>query len=228
MKNPDGTKAIGTSHLQREMRAWVEALERLDGPQRDRAGQPVPFPRERVVPYSFRHSFAQRHADSGTPIEVLAELMGHSRLTTTQGYFRVTGKRKRKAVDTLAALQVDRDARRTRPVVERLLDAEAARDAIGQVAVPFGICTEPTNVKAHGQACPFRHQCFGCTYFRIRSACCTRLCCQCEGRVWWTSGSCSGSVAALRRKPRPAMRRLGGRVLLTVSAGWGSGSGSRS
>jgi hypothetical protein len=24
--------------------------------------------------------------------------------------------------------------------------------------VPFGICQEPTNIKAHGQACPFRHQ----------------------------------------------------------------------
>jgi hypothetical protein len=34
------------------------------------------------------------------------------------------------------------------------------------VAVPFGICQEPTNVRAHGQACPFRHQCFGCTHFR--------------------------------------------------------------
>jgi len=32
--------------------------------------------------------------------------------------------------------------------------------------VPFGVCREPTNVKAHGQACPFRHQCFGCTHFR--------------------------------------------------------------
>ncbi|MGH3305870.1 MAG: hypothetical protein ACRDOK_30270 [Streptosporangiaceae bacterium] len=32
--------------------------------------------------------------------------------------------------------------------------------------MPFGICTEPVNVKAHGQACPFRHQCFGCTHFR--------------------------------------------------------------
>jgi hypothetical protein len=32
--------------------------------------------------------------------------------------------------------------------------------------VPFGICREPTNIKAHGQACPFRHQCFGCTHFR--------------------------------------------------------------
>ena len=47
-----------------------------------------PYDRSGVVPYSFRHSFAQRHADSGTPIEVLAELMGHSRLTTTQAYYK--------------------------------------------------------------------------------------------------------------------------------------------
>ena len=65
-----------------------------------------------------------------------------------------------------AALQVDRSGDRSRPTVERLLDTEHVRDAVGQVAVPFGICTEPTNVKAHGQACPFRHQCFGCTQFR--------------------------------------------------------------
>jgi signal transduction histidine kinase len=92
--------------------------------------------------------------------------MGHTRLTSTQGYYRVSDKRKRKAVDLLAALQVDRAGTRSRPLVERLLETEATREAIGQVAVPFGICTEPTNVKAHGQGCPFRHQCFGCTYFR--------------------------------------------------------------
>jgi len=34
------------------------------------------------------HSYAQRHADAGTPIEVLAELMGHTRLTSTQVYYR--------------------------------------------------------------------------------------------------------------------------------------------
>jgi hypothetical protein len=32
--------------------------------------------------------------------------------------------------------------------------------------VPFGICTEPTNVTAGGHSCPFRHRCTGCTYFR--------------------------------------------------------------
>ena len=92
--------------------------------------------------------------------------MGHSRLSTTQGYYRVTHKRKRKAVDQLAALQLNGRGERARPAVQRLLDSEHLRDAVGQVAVPFGICREPTNVKAHGQACPFRHQCFGCTHFR--------------------------------------------------------------
>ena len=92
--------------------------------------------------------------------------MGHTKLSTTQGYYRVTHKRKRKAVDQLAGLQLNRSGERARPAVERLLDSEHLRDAVGQVAVPFGICQEPTNVRAHGQACPFRHQCFGCTHFR--------------------------------------------------------------
>jgi hypothetical protein len=158
--NPRGTKGCKVTTFDVHFRAWLDGLADLDG----EGGEP--YERSSITIYSFRHSFAQRHADSGTPIEVLAQLMGHSRLTSTQGYYRVTDKRKRNAFDLLAALQVDRDGRRTRPLVERLLEAEATRDAIGQVAVPFGICTEPTNVKAHGQVCSFRHQCFGCTYFR--------------------------------------------------------------
>lgn len=160
MMNPRGTRACNVTTLEAHFRAWVDSLAELHGP----GGES--YDRSDVVIYSFRHSFAQRHADSGTPIEVLAELMGHTRLTSTQAYYRVSAKRKRKAVDLLAALQVDRGGARSRPLVERLLDAEATREAIGQVAVPFGICTEPVNVKAHGQACPFRHQCFGCTHFR--------------------------------------------------------------
>lgn len=158
--NPRGTKGCNVTTFEVHFRDWVDGLPELLGPDGE------PYDRSDVVIYSFRHSFAQRHADSGTPIEVLAELMGHTRLTSTQTYYRVSDKRKRKAVDLLAALQVDRAGTRSRPAVERLLDAEVAREAIGQVAVPFGICTEPTNVKAHGQGCPFRHQCFGCTYFR--------------------------------------------------------------
>jgi integrase len=42
------------------MRRWVGALSAL----LDRDGEP--FDRSRVVPYAFRHSYAQRHADNGT------------------------------------------------------------------------------------------------------------------------------------------------------------------
>jgi integrase len=158
--NPRGTKGMNVSTFDIHFRSWLNALPELHSEDGE------PYDRSSIAIYSFRHSYAQRHADAGTPIEVLAELMGHTRLTSTQVYYRVSEKRKRAAVDLLARLQVDRDGTRTRPLVERLLDAEATRQAIGQVALPFGICTEPTNVKAHGQVCPFRHQCLGCTYFR--------------------------------------------------------------
>src|SRR5487761_1890793 len=148
------------------MRAWVASLERLDGPERDRAGNPVPFPRERITPYAFSHSFAQRHADAGTPVDVLRDLLGHDTVRTTLGYYRVTATRKRAAQDALGSLQLDAAGRRSRPGSGALLASEALRDQIGQVAVPFGICTEPTNVTAGGQSCPFRHRCLGCSYFR--------------------------------------------------------------
>lgn len=34
------------------------------------------------------------------------------------------------------------------------------------VAVPFGNCTEPSNVTAGGGACPIRFQCAGCGFYR--------------------------------------------------------------
>lgn len=166
LKNPDGTKPIGTAQLQREMRAWVTALPCLDGPERGADGRPLPFPRERVFPYAFRHTFAQRHADAGTPVDTLKELLGHDTVRTTLGYYRVTTKRKRDAQDRLGPLQIDARGHRVRPGLIALTDTEAARDQIGQVAVPFGMCTEPTNVSAGGHSCPFRHRCTGCEYFR--------------------------------------------------------------
>jgi hypothetical protein len=43
-----------------------------------------------------------------------------------------------------------------------LLDHEHARRQLGEVAVPYGICREPSNVAAGGGACPFRFRCVGC------------------------------------------------------------------
>ena len=34
------------------------------------------------------------------------------------------------------------------------------------VAVPYGNCIEPANVKAGGHACPIRFQCAGCGFYR--------------------------------------------------------------
>ena len=126
----------------------------------------APFPRERVVAYAFRHSYAQRHADNGTPVEVLRELMGHASMVTTQGYYKVRQERARKAVQTLASLQIDRHGNRCTPVVQQLLDSERLRREVGQIAVPLGLCTEPSNVKARGQGCVYRYRCVGCEHFR--------------------------------------------------------------
>lgn len=63
-------------------------------------------------------------------------------------------------------LQLDSSAGMVRPAGAALGETEAAREQIGQVAVPFSICTEPADVAADGQGCPFRHRCPGCRHFR--------------------------------------------------------------
>lgn len=53
-RNPRGTTPMDPGDLSRIMRRWVNALPAL----LDSDGQP--FDRSRVVPYAFRHSYAQR------------------------------------------------------------------------------------------------------------------------------------------------------------------------
>jgi integrase len=159
-RNPHGTIPMSPSHISRTMRLWVTALPAVidvDGSA---------FPREGIVAYAFRHSYAQRHADNGTPVEVLRELMGHASMVTTQGHYRVRQERARHAVQTLAPLQIDRHGHRTMPVVQQLLESERLRREVGQIAVPLGLCTEPSNVKARGQGCVYRYRCVGCEHFR--------------------------------------------------------------
>ncbi|MEU3023551.1 site-specific integrase [Nocardiopsis alba] len=159
-RNPHGTKPIPQNSFTDAHRIWVLGLEALtndDG---------TDFARKDVVPYTYRHSFAQRHADAGVPMDVLRDLMGHLSTTTTQVYYRVTEKRTREAVDRVARHQFDRHGNRLWRQAQALLDDERARLHIGQVAVPYGICTEPTNVQAGGHSCPFRFRCVGCGHFR--------------------------------------------------------------
>lgn len=159
-RNPDGCSAITAFSLAFHHREWVgrlPALHTADGAE---------FDKSRVVLYAYRHSYAQRHADAGVPIDVLRELMDHRKLDTTKGYYRIGESRRREAVDRVAALAFDRHGNRVWRAAQVLVDSEHARRALGEVVVPFGVCTEPSNVRAGGGACPFRFRCAGCDHFR--------------------------------------------------------------
>lgn len=92
--------------------------------------------------------------------------MDHKTLSATQRYYRVGEKRRREAVDRVASMQFDRHGNRIWAQAKALLDSERARRAVGEVVVPFGVCAEPSNVKAGGHACPYRFRCVGCDHFR--------------------------------------------------------------
>ena len=70
------------------------------------------------------------------------------------------------AGERVATLVFDRRGNRVWRQAKSLLDSEHARLALGEVAVPYGVCTEPSNVKAGGGACPYRFRCVGCGRFR--------------------------------------------------------------
>jgi hypothetical protein len=124
------------------------------------------FDKSKIVPYAYRHIYAQRDADAGVPIDVLRDLMDHRQFDATKRYYRVGEARRREAVNRVATIQFDRHGNRIWRDAQVLLDAEHARRAIGEVAVPFGVCAEPSNVQAGDQACPYRFRCAGCDHFR--------------------------------------------------------------
>jgi integrase len=158
--NPDGCKAITIAMLDDRHREWVTRL----GPLRTRDGAEIGG--ARLVPYAYRHTYAQRHADAGIPIDVLAELLDHRNLNVTRCYYRVGEDRRRDAVDKVTAMSFDRHGGHIWRDARALLESGHARYAVGEVAVPYGTCTEPSNVRAGGGACPIRFRCAGCDHFR--------------------------------------------------------------
>jgi integrase len=155
--NPGGRVTYSEPAFTSAHRQWVNSIAHLlvttvtDGTRREEV-----FDRLAVIPYAYRHSYAQRHADEGVPPDVLRDLLGHDKIGTTLGYYRVSEKRVRVAIDRVSGHQFDSQGRRVFLDVRGLLADEHARMRVGQVAVPFGICTEPSNVKAGGQACPLQ------------------------------------------------------------------------
>ena len=160
MGNPDGTRPISVQSLIQRHRDWVSRMPALT-----LAGG-CEFDKSKIMPYCYRHTYAQRHADAGVAPDVLRDLMNHRNINATLRYYRIGEDRRREAVDKVAAMQFDRHGNRIWREARALLDAEHARYAIGEVAVPYGRCAEPANVAAGGGACPIRFRCAGCDHFR--------------------------------------------------------------
>jgi hypothetical protein len=152
-------KHLSSNSLSHAVRTWVRGLPSLHSGEIGPNGDPVPFDRTRIHPYAFRHSYAQRHADNGTPVDVLRQLMDHRSIQTTGGYYTITADRKRSAIETVGKFTIDKNGSPA-PLTG------STTYQIRSVAVPFGNCVEPSNVKAGGKACPIRFQCAGCGFYR--------------------------------------------------------------
>ena len=157
--NPTGRLPLISATLGYRVKKWVKAMPAL----LDEDGGA--FPRGDVYLYALRHSYAQRHADAGVPLDTLQKLMDHRTAATTQCYYRVTWQRKREAIQRVAPLTIDKHGRRV-GFHAAIQESERLRQEIGRIPVPLGYCTEQHNVRALGAHCPFSHQCLGCDHFR--------------------------------------------------------------
>ncbi|MCX4094553.1 site-specific integrase [Nocardia sp. alder85J] len=169
-KNPHGQRAVTSMWVSQRHREWIDAMPEIEVPMTveidgKQVRTMVPFDKSRIILYAYRHTYAQRHADAGVPVDVLRELMDHRQLTTTQDYYRVGENRRRDAIERVTSMQFDRSGHRVWREAQTLLDDEHLRRAVGEVAVPYGTCSEPSNVAAGGHDCPVRFRCVGCAHF---------------------------------------------------------------
>lgn len=129
-------------------------------------GNLIYFDLTTIDAYAFRHAFAQRLADAtdedGRPTttpEVLQELMGHKNYNTTMGYFEVTARRRKKAMESIAPRRLNMRG--------EVIDVTRERDGFNKIAVTLGHCTEPQNVLAGGHACALENSCESCPFFLV-------------------------------------------------------------
>src|SRR5664280_1568701 len=92
----------------RTFKAWVAQIGTIDSELLGPDGTPAPFDPALITPYALRHTYAQRHADAGVPVDVPKELMGQVAVATTMGYYRVGLKRKQQAIYSVGSLALAR------------------------------------------------------------------------------------------------------------------------
>ncbi|WP_162144854.1 site-specific integrase [Arthrobacter castelli] len=156
---PAATRPITISGYYAVYWRWIDRIRNLPEYAQDSGGVARTFDRSRLNLYAWRHTYAQRLSDNNTAPDVIQELMNHKKFETSAGYIRINRQRKADAIRIVDQTTIDRHG--------------AAQDphsypayVRGSVATPLGLCTEPSNVKAGGQACPARSKCGGCTFFR--------------------------------------------------------------
>jgi integrase len=178
--NLDGVFPLDDTRYAHDHRAWIRMFPAVFTVTETTAGDATitrkvaftdgtgqEFDPALIKPYAYRHTYCQRHADQGTGPDLLKDLMDHRSMATTQGYYRVREKRLRTAVDRVYARQVTGHGAAVWPAaIAAVDDATRARIRIGEIAVPYGTCTEPSNVKAAGTACPYKFTCIACSHFR--------------------------------------------------------------
>lgn len=141
------------------LREWVARIGPIPSGKLDDNGEPIPFDPRDIYPYALRHTFAQRLADGEVPVDTLAKLLDHSGLATVGTYYQVNDRRKRSAIEKVAHYTFDSSGQRQAAV-------DATTYELRSIAVPYGNCTEPSNVKSGGKSCPIRFQCGGCGFYR--------------------------------------------------------------
>jgi integrase len=174
-KNADGTNHIDTNLVNAWFRTWLVRMSEIEAGPLDEHRSPVPFDKTAIKPHAFRHTYAQTMADSGVAPSVLRDLMDHRSLSTTLGYYRVGDARLRAAMELLARHTLDNRGL-VRPVEAKSSRVTHLRESLAWVAVPMGKCSEPTNVRAGGQACPIRYQCAACPHFESDPSYLPELC----------------------------------------------------
>lgn len=155
----DSSEHLSPISLRKALERLLASLPTLDSDTPDREHNSYLPYAGGVTLYSFRHSYAQRHADAGVPVDTLRELMDHRSIATTMGYYEVSAERRREAIKAVSGFTVNRHGN------PAPMSSTTAYE-VGTVAVPFGNCSEPSNVKAGGQACPIRFRCSGCDMYR--------------------------------------------------------------
>ncbi len=136
------------------------------GATEDAHGNLVHFDIRSIDPYAFRHAFAQRLADatdengnSTTPPDVLQSYMGHKNFNTTMGYYQVTSRRKKRALESIPARRLN--------MMGQAVEIDRERDSYTRTPVTLGHCTEPHNVQRHGDGCVIDYACESCPFFLV-------------------------------------------------------------